>query len=67
MKRTMEVSLKNRNVLSNAKELSAQAGMIPVLRSLNHHQVYNQLKAKLVLDRAGNAKWQLVDAVCLRF
>jgi hypothetical protein len=63
MKRTMEVSIKNIKVLSSAKGLSAQAGMIPVLRSLNRHQVYNQLNAKLDLNRAENPKWQLADAI----
>jgi hypothetical protein len=57
MKRIMEVSIRTLKVLSNAKGLSAQAGMIPVLRSLNRHQVYNQLNAKLDLNRAENAKW----------
>jgi hypothetical protein len=63
MKRTMEVSIKNIKVRSSAKGLSAQAGMIPVLRSLNRHQLYNQLNAKLDLNRAENPKWQLADAV----
>jgi hypothetical protein len=63
MKRTMEVSIKNIKVRSSAKGLSAQAGMIPVLRSLNRHQLYNQLNAKLDLNRAENSKWQLADAV----
>jgi hypothetical protein len=67
MKRTMEVSMKNIKVLSNAKGLSAQAGMIPVLRSLNRHQVYNRLNAKLDLNRVENARWQLASAVYLRF
>jgi hypothetical protein len=63
MKRTMEVSIKNIKVRSSAKGLSAQAGMIPVLRSLNRHQLYNRLNAKLDLNRAENSKWQLADAV----
>ncbi len=63
MKRTMEVSIKNIKVLSSAKGLSAHEGMIPVLRSLNRHQLYNQLNAKLDLNRAENPKWQLADAV----
>ncbi len=67
MKRTMEVSLITLKVLTNTKGLSAQAGMIPVLRSLNRHRVYNQLNAKLDLNRAENPKWQLADAVYWRF
>jgi hypothetical protein len=63
MKRTMEVSIKNIKVLSSAKGLSAQAGMIPVSRSLNRHQLHNQLNAKLDLNRAENPKWQLADAI----
>jgi hypothetical protein len=65
MERTMEASTRNIKVLSNAKGLSARTGMIPVLRSLDRHQVYNQLAAKLDLNRAENAKWQLADAVYL--
>jgi len=53
----MEVSIKNIKSLSNAKGLSAQAGMIPVLRFLDRHQVGNHLNAKLDLNRAENAKW----------
>ena len=67
MKRTTELSLKNIRVLSNAKGSSAQAGMIPVVRSLNRHQVYNQLDAKHDLNRAEDAKWKLADAVYSRF
>jgi hypothetical protein len=67
MKRTMEVFSKNIEVLSNAKGSSAQAGMIPALRSLNRHQVYNRFHSKLDLYREEAAKWQLADAVYSRF
>ena len=52
MKRIMEVSKKNTRILSKAKGSGAQVSMIPVLRSLNRHQVYNQLNEKLDLNRA---------------
>jgi hypothetical protein len=64
MKRIMGISMK---VPSNATGVSAQPGMIPVLRSLNRHQVCNPLEAKLDSNREESAKWQLTDAVFLGF
>ena len=63
MKRIMEAPKKNTRIQSKAKELGAQVSMIPVLRSLNRHQVYNWLDAKLDFNRTEDAKWQLADAV----
>jgi hypothetical protein len=54
-------------VPSSAKGFSAPAGMIPVLRSLNRHQIDNPLEVKLDSNRAESAKWQLADAVFLEF
>jgi hypothetical protein len=63
MKRIMEVSKKNTRILSKAKGSGAQVSMVPVLRSLNRHQVCNRLDAKLDFNRTEDAKWQLADAV----
>jgi hypothetical protein len=60
----MEVSKKNTRILPKAKGLDAQVSMIPMLRSLNRHQVYGRLNAKLDFNRTEDAKWQLAGAVC---
>ena len=65
MKRTMKGSTKKIKIQPTAKGLSAQAGMIPVVHFLKKHQLYKQLNQILELERAGNAKWQLSDAVYL--
>ncbi len=65
MKKTMKGPTKNIRIQANARGLSAQAGMISVLTFLNHHQIYKQLSAKLDLNRAKNAHWQLADAAYL--
>jgi hypothetical protein len=62
MKNSIKDRTKKVTISATANGLTAQAGMIPVVRFLQKHRFHEQLMSTLTLQRPANADWQLADA-----
>ena len=65
MKNTAKAQTRKVRIVSTARGLTAQAGMVPVVGFMNKQQFYKQLVNTLTLQRSDNATWHLEDAVYL--